>query len=76
MLITSQNDNQIMFSENITVIFKFAIDFDETPVSLWSLTVNFCQSAVSFYLNVVSKHKDLQCLNVCIMFIIFYKTLK
>ena len=44
MLITSHNDNLIMFSENITVILKFTIDFDGTPVSLWSLTVNFCQS--------------------------------
>ena len=41
MLITSHNDNLIMFSENIMVILKFTIDFDGTPVSLWSLTVNF-----------------------------------
>ena len=76
MLITSHNDSLIMFSENITVILKFTIDFDGTPVSLLSLTVNFCHSVVSFELNVVSKHQDLQCLNVHIMFIIFYKTLK
>ena len=69
MLITSHNDNLIMFSENITVILKFTIDFDGTPVSLWSLTVDFCQR------NVVSKHQDLRCLNLYIMFIIFYKAL-
>ena len=44
MSITSHNDNLIMFFENITVILKLTIDFDGTPVSLWSLTVNFCQS--------------------------------
>ena len=27
---------------------KFTIDFDRTPVSLWSLTINFYQSVVSF----------------------------
>ena len=48
MLITGHNDNLIMLSESITVILKFAIDFDGTPVSLWPLTVNFCQSVVSF----------------------------
>ena len=48
MLITSHNDNLIMFSENIMVILKFTIGFDGTPVPLWSLTVNFCQSVVSF----------------------------
>ena len=64
MLITSHNDNLIIFSENITVILKFTIDFDKTAVLLWSLMVNFCQSVVSFYLNVVSKHQDLQRLNV------------
>ena len=48
MLITSHNDNLIMFSENITVILKFTIDIHGTPVSLWSLTINFCQSVVSF----------------------------
>ena len=34
MLTTSHNDNLIMFSENITVILKFTIDFDRTPVAL------------------------------------------
>ena len=48
MLITSLNDNLIMFSENITVILKFTIDIHGTPVSLLSLTINFCQSVVSF----------------------------
>ena len=48
MLITTHNDNLIKFSENTVVILKFTIDFDGTPVSLWSLTVTFCQSVVSF----------------------------
>ena len=69
MLITSHNDNLIMSSENVMVILKFTIDFDGTRVSLWSLTENFCQR------NVVSKHQDLHCLNVYIMFIIFFKGL-
>ena len=30
MLKTSHNDNLIMFSENITVILKFTIDFDRS----------------------------------------------
>ena len=48
MLITNHNDNLIMFSENIRVILKFTVGFDETPVSRWSLTVNFCQNVASF----------------------------
>ena len=48
MLITSHNDNLIKFSENITAILKFTIDFDGTPAFLWSLTVNYCESVVSF----------------------------
>ena len=48
MLITSHNDNLIMYSKNITVILKLTIDFDGTPVPLWSLMVNFCESVVSF----------------------------
>ena len=43
MLITSHNDNLMMFSENITVILKVTIDYDGTPVPHWFFTVNVCQ---------------------------------
>ena len=75
MLITSHNDNLIMFSENITVILKFTIDFDDTSVPL-VLNGKFL-SQCSFILAKRSvEHQDLQSLNVYIMFIIFYKMLK
>ena len=40
-------DKTYLYAKDLEEL-KLTIDFDGTPVSLWSLTVNFCQSVVSF----------------------------